>query len=969
MKGKFPLRSYIASTVTVVCLLLTNFVGAEVNETPDNDRAVLFEPCAGIDVASVAGPLERTATLQNYKYVRITGADATMANFLAKVVGAGVAQIATHAGPSGIMVVCRKLERLPGELPGKDGDKKAFDRILGTTFKELLDQGFTKQQIVPFTGGGGTSIGIALTPTGIKDVYTNPKTGKSKAEKNIVLATSCETIPEKPKHLFEKDMSHALSSAFRAKEYFGYSFCVAPVTIVLDTLKLLAHMDGTNSVSSPSRPGRLRPAGKAFSAATSGIQGQHSILLKHEARPGDPSLPKVKGNTTLAPIVKWNQAETDQEVSPKDKIITVPKRFPGHVIFDTKINTKKVPAANLLRVNGCNAVLQNVRYNGDNEIDFDLVLQAEGKLELTVVAANAISANNDVQLDGNTGGKVLTGVQYQIAKDRINLILTSKPSTINGVGQNQDDYVFTNKCVAAPKDPPFFDTVFFLTRPIPNQTIAVGEALEFSVAEPGRGNSITVTSSALPRNATFEDTSGGEGNFRFRPDASQTGASFTVTFSSSDVAGLIHQQTASIIVEARNEVLDIVEEGVTAIGVPGTKAIGTFTVNNAGNTKIANITISRSDLIFNGKIISAGNVSFDPDTIRLLSPGASEGVTVTVDIPPGQASGDYLGTFGVAANGSVTDTAGLTLTVDDPPVLTVPGPQTVSLGQTITFTVGATDADFDPIILFTDLMPIGASFVDNGDGTGIFTFTSDNDLINHRIDFVASDGKLQTAKTVLLVTSPFNSAPVADAGFDQTLAVGDSTTLNGLESFDPEVDPLTFFWSEDSRNPQIGILSDPTSASPTITPSIPGTFVFNLMVSDDLGASATDSVVVNVLQRMTVNNLVTFTPLSNTTSTSYSIGCPPEFVGTFSFDARLTNASASSLSSLIGRVVILSNGNLLQNADGGPGGVGPTLRVPTNGSFSDGVLSPGEFVDVPFNICLKDRNRFSFFLDVSGAVQ
>ena len=62
----------------------------------------------------------------------------------------------------------------------------------------------------------------------------------------------------------------------------------------------------------------------------------------------------------------------------------------------------------------------------------------------------------------------------------------------------------------------------------------------------------------------------------------------------------------------------------------------------------------------------------------------------------------------------------------------------------------------------------------------------------------------------------------------------------------------------------------------------------------------------------------------------------------------------------------LTQDNLLQNADDGPGGVGATLTVPKSGDFSDGVLSPGEFVDVPFVICLKQFTQFSFFVNVLG---
>ncbi|MBI2487132.1 MAG: hypothetical protein HYW01_09270 [Deltaproteobacteria bacterium] len=44
------------------------------------------------------------------------------------------------------------------------------------------------------------------------------------------------------------------------------------------------------------------------------------------------------------------------------------------------------------------------------------------------------------------------------------------------------------------------------------------------------------------------------------------------------------------------------------------------------------------------------------------------------------------------------------------------------------------------------------------------------------------------------------------------------------------------------------------------------------------------------------------------------------------------------------------------------------LTVPEADGFSDGVLSPDEFVDVPFAICLKNRKKFTFTVDVFGIV-
>ena len=118
-----------------------------------------------------------------------------------------------------------------------------------------------------------------------------------------------------------------------------------------------------------------------------------------------------------------------------------------------------------------------------------------------------------------------------------------------------------------------------------------------------------------------------------------------------------------------------------------------------------------------------------------------------------------------------------------------------------------------------------------------------------------------------------------------------------------------------------------------------------------------------------VNDPVSAVPLPSSYSTSRdATGCPTGFVGIFSFDAGLINEGADSLSSIIYEVAQLTGGNLLQNADGGPGGEGAVMTVPLTGQYSDGELAPGETVDVQFKICLKELKPFSFFVDVFGVV-
>ena len=117
-----------------------------------------------------------------------------------------------------------------------------------------------------------------------------------------------------------------------------------------------------------------------------------------------------------------------------------------------------------------------------------------------------------------------------------------------------------------------------------------------------------------------------------------------------------------------------------------------------------------------------------------------------------------------------------------------------------------------------------------------------------------------------------------------------------------------------------------------------------------------------------VNALVTFVPLPATFQTTRDpTGCPAGFVGTFRFRAQLTAKPTSPpLAALVVAVTTLTNGNLVQNAEGGPGGVGARVPVPRQAGFADGVLHPGESVEVPLVICLTRIAPFTLLVDVRG---
>lgn len=98
-----------------------------------------------------------------------------------------------------------------------------------------------------------------------------------------------------------------------------------------------------------------------------------------------------------------------------------------------------------------------------------------------------------------------------------------------------------------------------------------------------------------------------------------------------------------------------------------------------------------------------------------------------------------------------------------------------------------------------------------------------------------------------VVVSSFNAAPVANAGADKGAFVGEVVTLDGSSSSDPDGDPLEFSWTLTAPDGSDAALSGETSAFPTFSPNVPGTYTATLMVNDAFGGVSADSVVVSVI--------------------------------------------------------------------------------------------------------------------------
>lgn len=131
------------------------------------------------------------------------------------------------------------------------------------------------------------------------------------------------------------------------------------------------------------------------------------------------------------------------------------------------------------------------------------------------------------------------------------------------------------------------------------------------------------------------------------------------------------------------------------------------------------------------------------------------------------------------------------------------------------------------------------------------------------ISLVVNDGQLDSVPPdrTRITVSPFNAAPVANAGPDQNVPVGATVQLDGAGSFDPEGQPLGYSWSLSSVPPgSNAALSDPFLVNPTFVADVAGGYTARLIVSDGLKFSQPDEVLVTATSsQVSVPNVVGLT--------------------------------------------------------------------------------------------------------------
>lgn len=174
---------------------------------------------------------------------------------------------------------------------------------------------------------------------------------------------------------------------------------------------------------------------------------------------------------------------------------------------------------------------------------------------------------------------------------------------------------------------------------------------------------------------------------------------------------------------------------------------------------------------------------------------------------------------------------------------------------------GSFDSDGDALTYHWafEHIPEGSTMLDkaapfsrnNSEGASSSTFIPDA-IGTFVISLWVDDGEDESAKDYVVITTETpDNVPVANAGSDQTVAVGDTVALSGVKSYDPLGASLTYKWTvvevPDKSAVSTASLTPADAVSSSFVADARGVYVINLLVNNGLTDSLADAVVITAV--------------------------------------------------------------------------------------------------------------------------
>jgi hypothetical protein len=214
-------------------------------------------------------------------------------------------------------------------------------------------------------------------------------------------------------------------------------------------------------------------------------------------------------------------------------------------------------------------------------------------------------------------------------------------------------------------------------------------------------------------------------------------------------------------------------------------------------------------------------------------------------------AGDYV--VRLVVNDSTVNSAPDTVTIttaggNSSPVANAGADQSAQVGATVSLNgSSSTDADGNQLTYDWSFVskPTGSSAALSNPTATTPVFVADQ-AGQYVLQLIVNDGTMNsTPDAVTIVVAMGNTAPVANAGQDQTVAVGASVILNGSASHDIDRSALTYQWSLTTKPAgSVATFANPTAAMPSFVADVGGQYIGQLIVSDGTVSSVPDTVVI-----------------------------------------------------------------------------------------------------------------------------
>jgi len=250
------------------------------------------------------------------------------------------------------------------------------------------------------------------------------------------------------------------------------------------------------------------------------------------------------------------------------------------------------------------------------------------------------------------------------------------------------------------------------------------------------------------------------------------------------------------------------------------------------------------EITYSWKQISGDKVSFDGSEARIsfTAPTVASGETKRVILQ-----------LKVTDTLEQSDTDRLTLIVvpeNNKPIVDAGPDQVVDENTNGSVFCSAFDVENDPLT-YTWTAASSDFLIHNPSNPGT-NFTAQSVVSSKQVELTCSvsDGKVTASDSLtVMVQNTLSLDIVADAGPDQIVNEKVQITLDGSQSFDLENQPLSYMWTQTSGE-TVMIQSDTSVetsfTSPTVANNEIKILVFDLMVYDDNGREAFDTVVITV---------------------------------------------------------------------------------------------------------------------------